>query len=133
MPSSPQPPREPSSSRTGHALSATEDATARVGDEGAQNTGHGLAAGSADRSATDRGIGRARGGTGVPGWLRWLIPVVLVLAWLGVMGVGGPTFGKLSDVTSNSQADFLPVDSQATQVQDRLGAVSYTHLRPHET
>ena len=37
------------------------------------------------------------------------------------MGVGGPTFGKLSDVTSNSQADFLPVDSQATQVQDRLG------------
>ncbi|MCT1615789.1 MMPL family transporter [Kocuria marina] len=37
------------------------------------------------------------------------------------MGVGGPTFGKLSDVVSNSQADFLPVDSQATQVQDRLG------------
>ena len=56
-----------------------------------------------------------------PGWVRWLIPVVLVLAWLGVMGVGGPTFGKLSDVVSNSQADFLPVDSQATQVQDRLG------------
>ncbi|WP_270239431.1 MMPL family transporter [Kocuria marina] len=56
-----------------------------------------------------------------PSWVRWLIPVVLVLAWLGVMGVGGPTFGKLSDVVSNSQADFLPVDSQATQVQDRLG------------
>ncbi|MGD6318220.1 hypothetical protein QUV46_22410, partial [Xanthomonas citri pv. citri] len=53
--------------------------------------------------------------------MRWLIPVVLVLVWLGVMGVGGPTFGTLSDVTSNSQADFLPVDSQATQVQDRLG------------
>lgn len=56
-----------------------------------------------------------------PSWVRRLIPVVLVLAWLGVMGVGGPTFGKLSDVVSNSQADFLPVDSQATQVQDRLG------------
>lgn len=56
-----------------------------------------------------------------PGWVRRLIPVVLVLAWLGVMGVGGPTFGKLSDVVSNSQTDFLPVDSQATQVQDRLG------------
>ncbi|OBA50849.1 hypothetical protein A5728_01540 [Kocuria sp. ICS0012] len=53
--------------------------------------------------------------------MRRLIPVVLVLAWLGVMGVGGPTFGKLSDVVSNSQTDFLPVDSQATQVQDRLG------------
>lgn len=56
-----------------------------------------------------------------PGWVRRLIPVVLVLAWLGVMGVGGPTFGKLSDVVSNSQTEFLPVDSQATQVQDRLG------------
>lgn len=56
-----------------------------------------------------------------PGWVRRLIPVVLVLAWLGVMGVGGPTFGKLSDVVSNSQTDFLPVNSQATQVQDRLG------------
>ncbi|MBX7557801.1 MMPL family transporter, partial [Streptomyces sp. tea 10] len=32
-----------------------------------------------------------------------------------------PTFGKLSDVVSNSQTDFLPVNSQATQVQDRLG------------
>jgi len=53
--------------------------------------------------------------------VRRLIPVVLVLAWLGVMGVGGPTFGKLSDVVSNSQTDFLPVNSQATQVQDRLG------------
>ena len=49
------------------------------------------------------------------------MPLVLVLVWFGVMGVGGPTFGKLSEVTSNSQADFLPVDSQATQVQDRLG------------
>ena len=56
-----------------------------------------------------------------PHWVRWLVPVVLVLVWLGVMGVGGPTFGKISEVTSNSQADFLPVDSQATRVQDRLG------------
>ncbi|WP_341537797.1 MMPL family transporter [Kocuria tytonicola] len=54
-------------------------------------------------------------------WVRWLVPVALVLVWLGVMGVGGPTFGKISEVTSNSQADFLPVDSQATRVQDRLG------------
>lgn len=67
-----------------------------------------------------KSVGPEAGGNR-PGWVRWLIPVVLVLAWLGVMGVGGPTFGKLSDVVSNSQADFLPVDSQATQVQDRLG------------
>ena len=54
-------------------------------------------------------------------WVRWLVPVVLVLAWFAVMGVGGTTFGKISDVVSNSQSDFLPVSSQATQVQGRLG------------
>ncbi|WP_431812873.1 MMPL family transporter [Kocuria sp. cx-455] len=59
-----------------------------------------------------------------PGAVRWIIPIVLVLAWLGVMGVGGPVFGKISDVVSNSQADFLPVDAQATEVQDRIGAFS---------
>ena len=59
-----------------------------------------------------------------PGAVRWIIPIVLVLAWLGVMGVGGPIFGKISDVVSNSQADFLPVDAQATEVQDRIGDFS---------
>nr|WP_317259845.1 MMPL family transporter [Kocuria atrinae] len=59
-----------------------------------------------------------------PGAVRWIIPIVLVLAWLGVMGVGGPTFGKISDVVTNSQADFLPVDAQATEVQDRIGDFS---------
>ncbi|MGX5669626.1 MMPL family transporter [Kocuria rhizophila] len=121
MPSSPQPSPDPSSSRTGNPPPATQDSTVRVSGDGPRKANQGPAAGTSERAAPDRGIGHPRGGTGVPGWLRWLIPVVLVLVWLGVMGVGGPTFGKLSDVTSNSQADFLPVDSQATQVQDRLG------------
>lgn len=60
----------------------------------------------------------------VPGVVRWLIPIVLVLAWLGVMGVGGPTFGKISDVVTNSQEDFLPVQAQATEVSDRIGDFS---------
>lgn len=59
-------------------------------------------------------VGRER----VPFWLRWLVPVVLVLAWLGLAGVGGPTFGRLDEVSSNDQASFLPASAEATEAQD---------------
>ncbi|WP_285320245.1 efflux RND transporter permease subunit [Pseudarthrobacter sp. lyk4-40-TYG-27] len=54
----------------------------------------------------------------VPFWLRWLIPVVLVVTWLGLAGVGGPTFGRLEEVSSNDQASFLPASAEATEAQD---------------
>lgn len=54
----------------------------------------------------------------VPFWLRWLLPVILVLAWLGLAGVGGPTFGRLDEVSSNDQASFLPASAEATEAQD---------------
>ncbi|WP_142029321.1 MMPL family transporter [Arthrobacter sp. SLBN-112] len=54
----------------------------------------------------------------VPFWLRWLVPVVLVLTWLGLAGVGGPTFGRLEEVSSNDQASFLPASAEATEAQD---------------
>ena len=47
--------------------------------------------------------------------VRILIPVILVLAWLGIAGVGGPTFGKLGDVQTNDQASFLPASAEATK------------------
>lgn len=50
----------------------------------------------------------------VPLWLRWLVPAVLVLTWLAVAGVGGPTFGRLDEVSSNDQASFLPAGAEAT-------------------
>ncbi|MCX6497406.1 MAG: MMPL family transporter [Arthrobacter sp.] len=56
--------------------------------------------------------------TRVPFWLRWLVPVVLVVAWLAIAGVGGPTFGRLSEVSSNDQASFLPASAEATAAQD---------------
>ncbi|TQJ59338.1 RND superfamily putative drug exporter [Arthrobacter sp. SLBN-83] len=59
-------------------------------------------------------VGRER----VPFWLRWLVPVVLVLTWLGLAGVGGPTFGRLEEVSSNDQASFLPASAEATEAQD---------------
>ncbi len=54
----------------------------------------------------------------VPFWLRWLIPVLLVLTWLAVAGIGGPTFGRLDEVSSNDQASFLPASAEATAAQD---------------
>jgi RND superfamily putative drug exporter len=54
----------------------------------------------------------------VPFWLRWLVPVILVLTWLALAGVGGPTFGRLDEVSSNDQASFLPAGAEATAAQD---------------
>jgi RND superfamily putative drug exporter len=55
---------------------------------------------------------------GVPFWLRWLLPLLLVLTWLAIAGVGGPTFGRLDEVSSNDQASFLPASAEATAAQD---------------
>lgn len=46
---------------------------------------------------------------------RALVAVVLVLVWLGISGVGGPTFGKLGEVQTNGQASFLPASAEATR------------------
>jgi RND superfamily putative drug exporter len=54
----------------------------------------------------------------VPFWLRWLLPVILVLTWLALAGIGGPTFGRLEEVSSNDQASFLPAGAEATAAQD---------------
>lgn len=54
----------------------------------------------------------------VPFWLRWLVPVLLVVTWLAIAGIGGPTFGRLGEVSSNDQASFLPAGAEATEAQD---------------
>ena len=61
---------------------------------------------------------RHSGTARVPFWLRWLVPVLLVLTWLAIAGVGGPTFGRLDEVSSNDQASFLPAGAEATEAQD---------------
>ncbi len=53
----------------------------------------------------------------VPKWLRILIPVALIGAWLAVGGAGGIAFGEISDVAQNDQAEFLPASAEATKVQ----------------
>ncbi|WP_372697213.1 MMPL family transporter [Arthrobacter sp. JSM 101049] len=50
--------------------------------------------------------------------VRLLVCAVLLLVWLGVAGIGGPTFGKLDQVQSNDQATFLPASAEATRALD---------------
>lgn len=47
--------------------------------------------------------------------VRLAVCAVLVLVWLGVAGIGGPTFGKLDQVQSNDQSSFLPASAEATR------------------
>ena len=56
----------------------------------------------------------------VPRWLRAVIPTALILVWLTVAGIGGPYFGRISEVSSTDQTSFLPASSEATQVQNLL-------------
>ncbi|MET7879980.1 MMPL family transporter [Micromonospora profundi] len=47
-----------------------------------------------------------------------LVAVAVVLAWLVVGGVAGPYAGRLSEVSTNDNAAFLPTDAEATRAQD---------------
>lgn len=54
-------------------------------------------------------------------WLRVLIPAVLILVWLVGAAIGGPYFGRVSEVSENDQTAYLPESAEATQVQGILG------------
>lgn len=54
-------------------------------------------------------------------WLRVLIPLVLIVVWFVVAGIGGPYFGKISQVASNDQATFLPKSAESTKVNEQIG------------
>lgn len=67
---------------------------------------------------------------GAPRWLRVAIPAVLILIWLTAAGVGGPYFGRVSEVSSNDQTTYLPEAADATQVQALLGQFSDSNAIP---
>lgn len=56
-----------------------------------------------------------------PKWLRVLVPSIFIVTWIAVSGIGGPYFGKISDVASNDQATFLPASAESTKVSDQIG------------
>ena len=56
----------------------------------------------------------------VPKWLRILLPALLIVMWFAGAGVGGPYFGKVSEVSSNDPTAYLPESADATQVRKLL-------------
>ncbi|MGK9148945.1 MMPL family transporter [Plantibacter flavus] len=58
--------------------------------------------------------------TGAPRWLRILLPTVLIVLWFTAGSIGGPYFGKVSEVSTNDQTSFLPASADATEVQAAL-------------
>lgn len=52
----------------------------------------------------------------IPSSVRRLVPVLLVLVWLGVGGATGSYAGKLGEVATNDQAAFLPGNAESTEV-----------------
>ena len=53
-------------------------------------------------------------------FLRVLIPLAIVVAWLGVGGVGGPYFGRIEEVSQIDLAAFLPKSAEATKVNEQV-------------
>ncbi|WP_343318314.1 MMPL family transporter [Arthrobacter sp. TMP15] len=51
-------------------------------------------------------------------WLRLTLPPILIIVWLLVAGLGGPTFGKISEVSTNDQASFLPASAESTAARE---------------
>ncbi|WP_233555834.1 MMPL family transporter [Galactobacter caseinivorans] len=62
--------------------------------------------------------------------LRAVGAVLLIVAWLGVMGVGGPTFGKIGDVQTTDQTTFLPSSAEATRAVEWQNKFSDTESIP---
>lgn len=53
-----------------------------------------------------------------PRLARRLVPIVLLVAWLGIGGTLGSYAGKLGEVATNDQAAFLPRNAESTKVID---------------
>ena len=54
----------------------------------------------------------------IPRWLRVILPAAIILLWLLGASIGGPYFGKVSEVSSNDQTAYLPDSADATRVQE---------------
>lgn len=48
--------------------------------------------------------------------VRWLVPLALVIVWLGLGGAFGSYAGRLGEVATNDQASFLPRGAESTKV-----------------
>ncbi|WP_221353624.1 MMPL family transporter [Streptomyces beigongshangae] len=61
---------------------------------------------------------------------RWLVPLVLVVVWLGLGGAFGSYAGKLGEVSTNDQAAFLPRNAESTKVIEQQKAFDRQETLP---
>ncbi|MGW8888102.1 MMPL family transporter [Streptomyces sp. NPDC055749] len=61
---------------------------------------------------------------------RWLVPIALLVVWLGIGGALGPYAGKLGEVSTNDQAAFLPQSAESTRVVEAQQAFSPSETIP---
>ncbi|MDV5143733.1 MMPL family transporter [Streptomyces sp. SBC-4] len=63
-------------------------------------------------------------------WVRRLLPLALLIAWLAIGGGLGPYAGKLGEVATNDQAAFLPRSAESTQVVEAQKAFRQDETLP---
>ncbi len=51
-------------------------------------------------------------------WLRPVLVLLMIVAWMGIGGAGGQTFGVLSSVQENDNSAFLPSSAESTLAAD---------------
>lgn len=49
---------------------------------------------------------------------------IIMVAWVAIAGVGGPYFGKISEVATNDRSSFLPESSESTKAQSLIDQFS---------
>ncbi|MHB1474007.1 MAG: MMPL family transporter [Dermatophilaceae bacterium] len=57
--------------------------------------------------------------------------VLVLFAWFGLAGVGGPLVGRLSEVQKNDNASFLPKSAESTEVGRLAARFSSTDALPY--
>jgi RND superfamily putative drug exporter len=55
-----------------------------------------------------------------PRCLRLIIPSVLIIIWFVVAGIGGPYFGKISEVAKTDLSTFLPKSAESTKANEQI-------------
>src|SRR6478672_6781035 len=68
-------------------------------------------------------------GAGARG-VRW-VALLMVLAWLVVGGIGGPLVGRLSEVQTNDNGNFLPESAESTAVNQFVLKATDTQSLPY--
>jgi RND superfamily putative drug exporter len=62
---------------------------------------------------------------------RLFVVLLVLLAWFGLAGVGGPLVGRLSEVQKNDNASFLPKSAESTEVGKLAAKFSTTDVLPY--